>query len=502
MTLAAQNELERFVLALCDDAITAEEFEALQATLTNSKEARQKYHELIELHNLLELQEEQAWQFGRANIFPIEELMAKQQRRLAVRALSAAAALILGAGILLRFIMIQGPTPTATVRISPYSELNVTHLKTDEPPPKSNTLAPGSSLELTQGTVELNFGSGVRSILRAPASITLTDEEHLVLREGTAWFHVPKKATGFEVITSRLRVVDLGTDFGIISTADPSGAGDEVHVFRGKVEATTRHGFRRTEIITAGSARRTHFTGRLLETPPLPTLYLSELPPGLPHLHWGFDHLEGNNFPVTGNLSLEAKVQSEATSPLVRQVPGKFGSALSFAPNQGHLKTSWPGINSNRPRTITCWIKCPPQVPLGSIVKWGVPLISSSKWRICLHPKLRGEEGVRGALRTEFGNGYVIGTTDLRDDRWHHVVSVYDGSSFGSEHTIRLYVDGRPEKISSSLENDISTILDDPRSEPCHIGAQFNGLIDELWIYEGVLPREAIGELLNSKPPE
>ena len=62
--------------------------------------------------------------------------------------------------------------------------------------------------------------------------------------------------------------------------------------------------------------------------------------------------------------------------------------------------------------------------------------------------------GTEGALRADHGNGYAIGTTDLRDGRWHHVALVHIGT--GSESTdssdvtihTRIYVDGKLEVLS------------------------------------------------------
>ena len=108
-----------------------------------------------------------------------------------------------------------------------------------------------------------------------------------------------------------------------------------------------------------------------------------------------------------------------------------------------------------------------------------------------------GEGGVKGALRTEYGNGYIIGSTDLRDGRWHQIISIYNGSGVGDTDSIQLYVDGKMEKISAYVENEISTILDHPKSEPVTIGKGFHGSIDNLRIYQGVMPAKAFADELK-----
>lgn len=506
MNRPSDQEVETLILDLLDDAIPAGDFGRLQEILAADESARRLYLELVALHNLLELHAEQVPQIGGGNVIPaspvipIGRVMRKQQRRAGIRSLIAAMAALILVALGLHLILARDPEPAVSIRSAPHSSFTITHPESADPARERNGLVPGSSLELVQGTLELDFASGVRSILRAPASITFTDTNHLYLREGVAWFDVPEKAVGFTATTPNIQVVDLGTEFGVVTSPRLATSEDEVHVFSGSVRARTLIGLKQAETLSAGQARKLHLTGKWMQIPHSGDPFLRKLPPGLPKLSWSFDRLEGDSFPTTGNFPLTRRIESVATTDQVTQVRGKHGNAVSFLPGEGYLKTSWPGIDSDRPRTIACWIKCPPHSPVGSIVEWGVPFISSSKWRVCLNPELGGEGGVRGAFRTEFGEGYVIGTKDLRDGEWHHVVSVYDGSGTGDGETIRLYIDGQHEPISASRPNRISTILDDPRSKPCLIGADFHGIIDDLRIFQGVLPERVIRDLHESTP--
>lgn len=493
------EELDRLVLALCDDLITADEHRILQDKLLSDEDARMRYVKLMQLHNLLELEGQNDTSLGHAEVVPIELYLNKQRRSSVRWSLMAAAALLVGVAVMMRLVMGPEAPPLASVNFAPHSEYSVTHQAGSDDVPAANTMAPGSSLDLRQGTVELHLASGVHAVIQAPASLILEDQSHLKLREGTAWFNVPAGAVGFEVLTPQLRVVDLGTEFGVISNSDKNER-DKVHVFKGKVEVTTltglkRSGIKRQEILTAGQAREAHFTGSLNSIPLSKLSFLTSLPISLPYLHWTWDHRENDHFQTTGNEPLAADIKSVAHSSRVKSVPGKHGQALSFIPGGGGVITTWPGIDSNRPRTITCWIKCGPHQPSGAIVGWGVHMARSSKWRVTLNAERHSEGGVQGALRTEFGCGYVIGSTDLRDDQWHYITSVYDGSGTGSEESIKLYVDGVLEPVSAYEENEIYTVLDDELSAPCAIGYDFNGVIDELRIYQGVLPVEAIHSL-------
>ena len=193
-----------------------------------------------------------------------------------------------------------------------------------------------------------------------------------------------------------------------------------------------------------------------------------------------------------GNEPLADQIKTISTSGHSGKTTGQQGEAVSFAAGKGYVESTWAGVESNRPRTISCWVKIPVGKNRGGIVEWGIPETLSSKWRISVNPELDEEGGIEGALRTEFGYGYVIGSTDLRDGHWHYITSVYDGSGLGNPSSIKLYVDGRPEKISAFKENKINTILNDPRSRPLTIGKNLTGSIDELRIYQGILPAAAI----------
>ncbi len=57
-----------------------------------------------------------------------------------------------------------------------------------------------------------------------------------------------------------------------------------------------------------------------------------------------------------------------------------------------------------------------------------------------------------GRLRVGVHGGKVIGTTDLRDGRWHHVAVVLDEASgweFGKN--VLLFVNGEPEPLPSRV---------------------------------------------------
>ncbi|MHC2069786.1 FecR domain-containing protein [Bremerella sp. T1] len=103
------------------------------------------------------------------------------------------------------------------------------------------TVSPGYKLrsgvfELPQGIVELEWPSGVRMILESPARLDLVDREKVFLHTGRLVTKVPPSGVGFVIETERVRLVDLGTEFGV--SVGLSGSTD-VQVYEGAVDAQT-----------------------------------------------------------------------------------------------------------------------------------------------------------------------------------------------------------------------------------------------------------------------
>ena len=117
-------------------------------------------------------------------------------------------------------------------------------------------LASGQRLKLATGLVEITFDDGAVVVLEGPATFDVQAPGRAQLHDGRLAAAVPERARGFEVETSRLNVVDFGTEFGVM--AESAGA-TEVHVFNGLVKAqlldASGHQVRTVELNTAEAAR-------------------------------------------------------------------------------------------------------------------------------------------------------------------------------------------------------------------------------------------------------
>jgi hypothetical protein len=114
---------------------------------------------------------------------------------------------------------------------------------------EQSKLGPGM-LALAEGIVTLRFESGAIVTLESPTKLEIVSAMNCRLIEGSLTADVPPSAHGFSVDTADLRVVDLGTRFGV--TAGSAG-NSHVFVFQGEVTLNQPDG---TEIrqLTEGKA--------------------------------------------------------------------------------------------------------------------------------------------------------------------------------------------------------------------------------------------------------
>mgnify|MGYP000061047755 FL=1 len=267
-----RRELEMHLQELFEGRLMGDDLEELQHELRTNPEAKDAYCDYAHLHNAMQLRNEGV---DSLNVIPMDQAIQRDRRRSFRTAMLASVAALIIVGVVMALFTARTPPPTLRFATSPGTELSISHQLTGEGAPEGQVLEPGSRIELSRGTVELEFASGVRGIIQGPAAMTLRREDLLELDKGTAWFEVPPEAIGFKLSTPEMVVTDLGTEFGIRSRPN---APDEVHVFSGKVEILNRKGVKKQLESTTGQAHMTGLVGRWQEIPLRRDYFLSELP--------------------------------------------------------------------------------------------------------------------------------------------------------------------------------------------------------------------------------
>jgi hypothetical protein len=381
------------------------------------------------------------------------------------------------------------------------------------------SLKKGQRLRLASGFASIRFAQGAEVVLEGAADFEITGPNQATLHLGNVTASVPESAHGFTIDGPDGRVVDLGTRFGV----RVSNAGMEVHVLEGKVEAhPERHSLVALEKDEALRFDRTSAS----PIPPEPLAFLTALPPKHltlpPWLLWPLDEGNGDVVSATGHgFDLDSAMGRLTSLPggsvLPAWVPGVRGTAISLHGQNDYVQTGFSGISGSRARTVACWVQVPRDMnELGyALVSWGAHQQPGDTWQVSINPEL--PDGPPGRLRVGTHRGRVVGTTDLRDGRWHHVaVVLYEGSPANVATHILLYVDGKLEpaalKAAHTIDTDTASdaaqhvafgkntairSADDPRPAP----HTFRGQIDEVFVCAGALSEQEIRHLIDHGAP-
>lgn len=542
--------LDILIFELLDGTISPENHGKLQDILMETPEARSRYLELASTHNLLELVAVAPMMVSIPDPLslkgPANQPLARRPYLKKFRPLAqdgehppkSRQRLNRGGGRFMRMVqrnhrpmalaaLVLAPVlgflcwkmvpaaPSARITASSDSVYKFQQASGDASRPRHGVIHPGTSVELTQGSLELNFSSGVRGVFQAPETITFTHERQLNLKRGAAWFHVPREAAGFEVVTPKLQIIDLGTEFGVVSRADGS---DEIHVLKGKVEAAVLKGKSIRELLSAGQSRAVSPDGNLVDIETKPSLFQTRLPEAPHFLHWSFDEPDTAHITASGNHpaadSLRTTTVTNEDPAAFTSVPGKFGRALASAGKKGYLETNWPGIDGSSPRTVAYWLKIAPgQSCLNPIVGWG----DRNQLRSFFTYVKTLPQGVVTAASCD--SFWIEGTTPIDDGKWHHLAVIYTGhSNSEGDPEILCYVDGKPEPVTrheqvTPFRNSHGEIIFDTitRGQGAIPVTLFTDMysdrrpapmsptieIDELHIIQSSLAVKQIGQLMN-----
>jgi hypothetical protein len=382
---------------------------------------------------------------------------------------------------------------------------------------------PAQRLQLDSGLLELRFKSGATVILEGPADFEVASALRCVLHRGTVVARVPEQARGFTVDGPRGRLVDLGTEFGV----RVGNSGDtEVHVLKGRVEAFPTNQQNAIELTENQALRLTSLTN--LALPADATAFVTDLPPGskgpIGYVHWGFDEGQSNLVRETGQGLLNQPAPGHLLSfenqgPGPSWVPGQFGGGLSLNGRGDYVECEFAGIGGGRPRTVAFWVKVPKDFDLmqsDAIINWGTDARQGGVWRLSVNNAPETNSlwgGPIGRLRVGVHGGYVVGTTDLRDDRWHHcAVVMYGGQRPKMGSHVLIFIDGQLEPAARKKVFEISTDVQDATAHNIWIGRNlsyrtagqevpggpfFRGCVDEVFVFNAALTQEQIVSLMK-----
>lgn len=358
------KDLERRILQLLDGELDGNGLKQLDAELQGDKHARELYLHAAALHSALQNHHASRLGLPCVSIISTERLLAQQRRQQVRFSLMAAAALILISALVLWMIMVPPTADSlASFTITPDATFALTYTDGEQPPSGGNTLREGSRLQLSSGTMEVEFTIGVRCVIEAPCDLVVLSDKRISMAEGVAWFKVPPPAIGFTIETPQLTIVDLGTEFGILA---PAAGQHEVHVITGKVEISTpgRQAKAGKLTLQAGQARRVDANGNFLKTALDSTRFMSALPTLAVIRNANFDSLEkidkspnnvGYGTIPNWATSGETVGVSNIDQPFLDQ-RAHSGTHAAFIQGKGAISQSLRGFDPSKLYTVTYFV--------------------------------------------------------------------------------------------------------------------------------------------------
>jgi hypothetical protein len=206
-----------------------------------------------------------------------------------------------------------------------------------------------------------------------------------------------------------------------------------------------------------------------------------------PHLAgwWRFDDASGAAAADSSKNGRNGTLQGGLTFDK-DSAPGRMGKALKLDGKEGFVQiTGYKGIVGTSPRTVAAWIKT--KAAGGEVMSWGLRDFGKM-WTFCF---------IRGRIGVTPRGGYLYMLAGASDDAWHHVAAVVEEAARPNLHdNVKLYKDGEPAKIDDIGLLDLWPV-DTGSGQDVRIGWKFNGLIDDVRIYDRALSEDEIGVLFR-----
>lgn len=507
--LPSPRQLEQLFQDLEDGALSADDHAWLMSLLRERPEIRAAYREHMVLatglHDLAE-----AWAPDHEE--PVRDSAEIVQRRTLRKSFLAAAALVALLAVAGSLIAIRGrmlPPATATAGAGTVWRFDGGGID------GSGSFVPATRVVVEYGTLEIVTRNRTRILLEGPAEFEIHDPQRTSLAHGKGWFDVAEKDTGFTVLTERLEIIDLGTQFGVAASA----ATDRIQVESGHVRLKSRFPGIPSLDLSTGQAAESDLVGRSKLMPYDPGLFVRGLPREPVSIHWSFDEEQDGAFPATasGIDPAPLRIHSFDGGPASPRIAtGRFGSAVDFTGGKLFGESAFPGISGSGPRTIALWFKGKP-IPrrmtrravdyTPTLVSWGDASVEGASWTLRAHC-------ASGIIGTQWGsNGWTtageIGSRNIHDNRWHHLATVFTGKVDESGNLeIRHYIDGERVRTTQAVMGvgvETRADRDDPSSHlriafdaqdaggPTHVPA----MIDELHVIRAALDDDEIGLLFR-----
>lgn len=171
-------------------------------------------------------------------------------------------------------------------------------------------------------------------------------------------------------------------------------------------------------------------------------------------------------------------------------VEGKIGRALKFDGDDLVEILKYKGVTGTHARTVSAWIKT--RNNRGEIISWG----KDDYGQMFIYQHIRGRIGLTPS------GGYYYMNDMTNDEKWYHVAVVVLEAELPNLHDdIRLYKNGEIAEIHDIGLLDLWPVKTG-KDIDVRIGRRYNGIIDDLRIYDRPLNADEIKALFKLKSNE
>jgi hypothetical protein len=366
--------------------------------------------------------------------------------------------------------------------------------------PNHGELGPGE-WKLKSGILKLISKDGSKFILEGPANFIIGKNQDWKLNSGRVYADMQSDdKSKFKLQTPHAEFSDLGQKFAMevlpgnathLQMLEGAGAWNS-DGSRGTLPVKQWVSFSKGALAN----KLPHSDYRFLSSLPLTNIKDYTV-----H-QWSFDRLVNDNqFPdMVSDRSQPSypatwkEIGDTPTGPV--RVNGQFGNGIQLNGKTQFLKTDWEGISGTNARTVCFWVKVPKNFHKSQgygIVTWGTHNNPGGTFQVSINPDNRFGDEFIGRIRIGVYDGEAIGSTDLRDQRWHHcAVVMYDGEDANTNTHFILYVDGQVEQ-TRGRPYPIDTKIDTKNAVKVQFGRNhnssgfFRGWLDEVSIIDKAL---------------
>jgi hypothetical protein len=206
---------------------------------------------------------------------------------------------------------------------------------------------------------------------------------------------------------------------------------------------------------------------------------------------WKFDDTAGKTAEDSSKFKRKGTLKGELSFDK-NSVEGKIGKALNFGGKDDVVEIKdYKGIAGTKPRSVTAWIKT--NKTDGEIIAWGEE--DFGKMFYCRH--------IRGRIGVTPDGGYLYMKEYVNDDKWRHIGVVVieapeDSPGPNLYDHVKLYLDGEPAIIDDIGLLDLWPLITGKELD-VRIGKGFNGLIDDMRLYDRALSNDEIKAVFQQK---